>query len=172
MIKKLTTKTLVSRAEVKEHLRVEHTLEDSLIDGYIDAAMNYIEDYTSLAYGVQSFEEYVTADKNDKEVFLAMNPVNSITEVLEIDETTGESEDVTSSIVNITNGLGTRLRTNLRKSYKITYSAGELEAALPKQMKQALLLIVSEMYENREDRPNVKVNASQRLLNQVAIRRI
>lgn len=172
MIKKLTAKTLVSRSEVKEHLRVEHILEDSLIDGYIEAAMNYIEDYTSLAYGVQSFEEYVTADKNDKEVFLAMNPVNSITEVLEIDEVDGTQTDVTSDIVSITTGLGTRLKTKLRKSYKITYSAGVVESELPKQMKQALLLIVAEMYENREDRPNIKVNASQRLLNQVAVRRI
>jgi len=172
MIKKLTSKTLVSLSDVKEHLRVEHNIEDSLIESYIDAAMNYIEDYTSRAFGVQDFEEYVTADKNDKEVFLAMNPVNSITEVLEIDEITGLSEDVTSSIVSITNGLGTRLKTNLRKSYKISYNAGELDSALPKQMKQALFLIVSEMYENRDDRPNIKVNASQRLLNQVSIRRI
>jgi uncharacterized phiE125 gp8 family phage protein len=172
MIKKLTAKTLVNRSEVKEHLRVEHILDDSLIDSYIRTAMEYIEDYTSLSYGVQSFEEYVIADIAEKDVFLSMNPVNSITEVLEIDEVDGTQTDVTSDIVSITNALGTRIKTNPAKSYKVTYSAGEAEESLPYQMRQALLLIVADMYEHREDRPNVKVNASQRLLNQIAVRRI
>ena len=129
MITKLTSKTLVPLADVKEHLRVEHILDDSLINGYIRTAMNYIEDYTGLAYGVQNFQEYVIADIAERDVFLSMNPVNSITEVLEIDETTGESEDVTSDVVSITNALGTRVKTNHNKSYKVTYSAGVAEEA-------------------------------------------
>ena len=172
MITKLTTKTLVSLSDVKEHLRVEHILDDSLINSYILTAMDYIEDYTGLAYGIQNFEEYVIADIAERDVFLSMNPVNSITEIIEIDEVDGAQTDITNDIVSITNALGTRIKTDNKKSYKVTYSAGVTESSLPNQMRQALLLIVADMYEHREDRPNVKVNASQRLLNQIAVRRI
>jgi len=172
MITKLTTKTLVSLLDVKEHLRVEHILDDSLINSYILTAMDYIEDYTGLAYGIQNFEEYIVADIAERDVFLSMNPVLSITEIIEIDEVSGDQRDVTDDVVSITNALGTRVLTDLKKSYKVTYQAGRVESSLPSQMRQALLLIVADMYEHREDRPNIKVNASQRLLNQIAVRRI
>ena len=112
MLRKLSTKVLTDIDVVKSHLKVDYTDEDTLIGGYIDAAHNLVEDYTSIAIGVQSFEEYLTADMTEDFVYLSMNPLVAISEVIEIDEVDGAEVDVTSELVKITNALGTRIKTN------------------------------------------------------------
>ena len=86
MLRKLSTKTLTDLSLVKDHLKVDYTEEDTLIGGYIDAAHNLVEDYTSIAVGVQTFEEYLTADMTEDFVYLSMNPLVAISEVIEIEK--------------------------------------------------------------------------------------
>lgn len=171
MLRKLSPKTLTDISVVKEHLKVDYTDEDSLINGYIEAAHNFVEDYTSIAIGVQEFEEYLTADMTENFVYLSMNPIVSISEVVEIDEVTGE-EAILTDYVSISNALGTRITTDKKKSYKVTYSAGIDLADIPKQMHQAILLVTSDMFENRVEQVKVKRTSVEYLLNQVSIKRI
>jgi uncharacterized phiE125 gp8 family phage protein len=172
MLRKLSTKTLTDLSLVKEHLKVDYTEEDTLIGGYIDVAHNLVEDYTSIAIGVQTFEEYLTADMAEDFVYLSMNPLVAISEVIEISEVDGTEVNVTSDIVKITNSLGTRLKTDKKKSYKVTYSAGVDLADIPKQMHQAILLCTSDMFENRIEKVKQKRTSVEYLLNQVSIKRI
>lgn len=172
MLRKLSTKTLTDLSVVKEHLKVDYSDEDSLINGYIEASHNFVEDYTSIAIGVQNFEEHLTADMTEDFVYLSMNPLVAISEVIEIDEVDGAEEDVTSDFIKITNALGTRIKTNKKKSYKVTYSAGIDLADIPKQMHQAILLVTSDMFENRIEQVKVKRTSVEYLLNQVSIKRI
>ena len=171
MLRKLSVKTLSDLNEVKQHLRVEHDLENDLINRYIETAHNFVEDYTSLAIGPQDFEEFLTPDIAEKHVFLSMNPVNSITEVVEINESTGEQTAMTD-YVSITNGLGVRIKAGHNRSYKVTYNAGQSLADMPYQINQAILLSVGDMYENREERIKQKRTSVEYLLNQISIKRI
>ena len=172
MLRKLSSKDLTSLDVVKSHLKVDYTEEDSLINGYIETAHNFIEDYTNIAIGVQNFEEHLTADITEDFVYLSMNPLVSISSVIAIDEVDGSEEDVTADIVKITNALGTRLKTDKKKSYKVTYSAGVALVDIPKQMHQAILLSVSDMFENRVEKVKQKRTSVEYLLNQVSIKRI
>lgn len=171
MLQKLSPKTLTDISVIKEHLKVDYNDEDSLITGYLDAAHNFVEDYTSIAIGVQKFQEYLTADMTEDFVYLSMNPVKSIIEVVEIDEVTGE-EVVLSDYVSITNALGTRIKTDKKKSYRVTYTAGMEVCDIPKQMQQAILLVTADMFENRIEQVKVKRTSVEYLLNQVTIKRI
>lgn len=172
MLRKLSSKDLTSLNVVKNHLKVDYTEEDALITSYIETAHNFVEDYTNIAIGVQNFEEHLTADITEEYVFLSMNPLVSITSVVAIDEVDGTEQDVTSDIIKITNALGTRLKTEKKKSYKVTYSAGVALADIPKQMHQAILLSVSDMFENRIEKVKQKRTSVEYLLNQVSIKRI
>lgn len=172
MLRKLSSKDLTSLDVVKNHLKVDYTEEDALITGYIETAHNFVEDYTNIAIGVQNFEEHLTADITEEYVFLSMNPLVLITSVVAIDEVDGTEQDVTSDIIKITNALGTRLKTEKKKSYKVTYSAGVALADIPKQMHQAILLSVSDMFENRIEKVKQKRTSVEYLLNQVSIKRI
>jgi uncharacterized phiE125 gp8 family phage protein len=171
MLRKLSVKTLSDLAEIKQHLRVEHDLENDLINRYIETAHNFVEDYTSLAIGPQNFEEFLTPDIAENHVFLSMNPVNSITEVIEIDETTGV-QTTTTDYISITNSLGVRIKASPNKSYKVTYNAGISLDSLPYQINHAILLSVADMYENREEKVKQKRTSVEYLLNQISIKRI
>ena len=171
MLKKLSTKQLTALADVKAHLRVDHTEEDDLINSYIDLAHNFVEDYTSIGFGVQNFEEHLTPDLAEDSVYLSMNPLGAISEVVEINETTGE-EVVITDYVTIKNGLGARIKVDANRSYKVSYSAGLDLGDCPKQMHQAVLLMVGELYENRESRVKQRRSNVEYLLNQVAIKRV
>jgi uncharacterized phiE125 gp8 family phage protein len=171
MLRKLSVKTLSDLAEIKQHLRVEHDLENDLINRYIETAHNFVEDYTSLAIGTQSFEEFLTPDLAEKHVFLSMNPVNTISSVVEINEETGEQTTLTDYVA-IQNGLGYRIKANPNRSYKVTYTAGQTLAEMPQQINHAILLAVADMYENREEKVKQKRTSVEYLLNQIAIKRI
>lgn len=171
MLQKLSVKTLTDIDQVKEHLKVEHDLENDLINRYIDTAHNFVEDYTSIAIGEQRFVEHLTPDLTDDHVFLSMNPVNEIEEVVEINEVTGEQTTLTDYVI-INNGLGTRIKATPKRSYKVTYKAGYDVNAVPQQMNQAILLIVADMYEHREERVKQKRTSVEYLLNQISIKKI
>lgn len=171
MLRKLSVKALTDLNEVKQHLRVEHNLEDDLINRYIETAHNFVEDYTSLAIGVQKFEEFLTPDLAERDVYLSMNPVNSIDSVVEINEETGEETTITD-YVKIQNSMGMRIKTNPKRSYKVTYNAGYDFDCLPQQINQAILLSVADMYEHREERVKQKRTSVEYLLNQISIKRI
>jgi hypothetical protein len=57
--------SIITVAQLKEHLRVDHTDEDTLIEAYRDAAIAWIEDYHLGA--VHGHSEH-NADTTDSEV--------------------------------------------------------------------------------------------------------
>lgn len=53
--------TLISSASVKDHLRVEHTVDDTLIGSLRDAACEWVESYTSAKIGSRVGIAYANA---------------------------------------------------------------------------------------------------------------
>jgi uncharacterized phiE125 gp8 family phage protein len=177
MIKKFTpfvAANMFDFLEVKGHLRIEedYTLEDAQIDLYYKAAHSFVEDYTSMAIGAsKTFEEYLLADIAETDIYLSMNPVSSIDEVIEINQKTGEQTTLTD-YVTVHDSLGVKIRTKYGRSYKVTYTAGTAVEDLPIQMKQAIFLVTGEYFENREERVKQKRTSVEYLLNQVAIKKL
>lgn len=79
--------TIISIDLVKQHLRVEHAAEDDLIKLYRDAAMEFLEEHTTLVGGPTLFEESFDAwncfgDSSS----LSRAPVREIVSVQYLDE--------------------------------------------------------------------------------------
>jgi hypothetical protein len=169
-----TTSNMFPLADVKGHLRIEadYTLEDDQIELYYQAAHSFVEDFTNIAIGENKvFVEFLNAEQAEDEVYLSMSNVTSIDEVIEINYTTGEETTLTDYITSQTS-LGTFIRANPLRTYKVTYKAGTVATDLPIQIKQAIFLVTAEFFEHREERLKRKKTSVEYLLNQVAIRRL
>jgi hypothetical protein len=70
--------SIITVAQLKEHLRVDHTDEDTLIEAYRDASIAWVEDYCNTRLGDVDAVGYIDFFYN---VRLPIGPVNSITSV-------------------------------------------------------------------------------------------
>lgn len=71
----------VSRTDVKAHLRVEHTGDDSLIDLYIGAETAYAEDFTGRVLVSQTWDYYQDAFPLECEPQFIRLPLGKVTAV-------------------------------------------------------------------------------------------
>jgi len=136
----------VSLAEAKAHLRVDVPDDDALITAIISAARDSAEMYCNRPWAAASFVE--TFDSLvGTEIQLTATGVTAVSKVEYLDAagaaqsvTTGITLDALSGLVTLASAVsGTRV--------KVYYSAGS--ATVPASIKQALLLKIGDMYENR-----------------------
>jgi len=148
--------------EVKNHLVIENDFndDDELIDIMIDTAVNYVENYTRRALLTQT----ITAKYDGFEpCFELERPIlQSVISISYVD-TAGDTQvvdsaeytvDITSTPARILPSYGYSWPTtrNVVNAVTIVYVAGYTAANLvPKQIRQALLLLIGDMYENREN---------------------
>lgn len=92
------TQPAVTLQQVKNHLRVLHTHEDSLIEVYRAAAIDHVQDYTGLQLGLATYELSFDADliKHERDVYhrieLAKPPFREIVSVKYTDESGVEQD--------------------------------------------------------------------------------
>jgi len=152
----------VTTTEAKNHLRVDVTDDDTLIGSLITAAREYCEIYTG-----QSFiERTYRADLYDfaDDIWLPNGPVTAISSVKYYDTsspqalTTWAASNYTlqRDMVRRNDGVSFPSVGTQYDNVQITYTAGWLDQSspqaenIPQAVKQALLLMVSDLYENRE----------------------
>lgn len=148
-------------AEVKSQLRIDSTTEDTYLGTLITAAREYCEVFQNRAYITQTWE--LTLDTWPRFPFrLPMPPLVSVTRIdyhdtLDVEITWAASNyfvDTDSEPGRV--GLGYNIvlpTTTLRalNAIKIQYVAGYGAADdVPQRTKQAILLLIGHMYENRE----------------------
>lgn len=134
------TSYIVTAAEVKAWLRIDHNAEDSLItDIIIPAAQQQIETATGLILSNEQviIAEYGT-DSNNGFVFLPCNPVQEITEVVVNDAAYTDYELTAGGGLVVTAGY----------PVKVTYKAGF--STPESDLKQAVLMQAAWIYNNRE----------------------
>ena len=152
-----------STAEAKEHLRVDESADDDLIDLLITAVRERFENDTSRALSTQTWEMYLDEfpDSYSAGIVLAKAPVQSITSIKYIDddgdEQTWDSSkyrvDLKSTPPRITPAYdeswpSARCVTN---AITIKFVAGYGDAAdIPENINQALKTLMGHWYENRE----------------------
>lgn len=153
----------VSLAEAKEHLRVDISDDDDLIEGYITAAREYMEGATRRAFITQTWRLSLDAWPQSDEIQIPKPPLQSICSIVYYDaDGISTTWDAANYIVDTDSEPGRVALAygqfwpgvTLRpiNAIQITYTAGYGDAAsdVPQWVKQAIKLLIGHWYENRE----------------------
>lgn len=167
----------VSLATAKAQLRLEEDfyLDDAIIQMYIDASIQKASDYTGL--DIQPKDWILKGNAFESKVF-TKNPVSTISKIEYYDtnntkQTLTNTEEVNYSLVPV-DSLRSKIlfhESTALPSLKdrfdavnIFFTTGYTEETIPKPIIQAILLYMSFLYENREDRPLSLPTAFESLL--------
>lgn len=160
-----TVAGVITTADAKDHLRVDHSDEDSLIDRLIIASIIAIETKARSAIVPQTLELRVPRFPYSVGcLFLPRSPVRSITSVKYLDEDLAE-QTVDPSVYAFNDGampsrlfladtsvaLWPTVKDARPDSVRIRYDAGPATVgAVSDEMISAVLLMVGHLYENRQ----------------------
>jgi len=152
----------VTLAEAKAHLRVDISNDDALITAQIVAARNMAEAITHRAFVTQTWDLYLDSWPS-RALQLPFPPLQSVTSVKYYSDSAAEQTltgsnyqvDIASEpgrliLISGSSWPGDSLRD--ANGVIVRFVAGYgLAAAVPQIFKQAILLIVGQFYENREN---------------------
>jgi uncharacterized phiE125 gp8 family phage protein len=149
----------VTTAEAKAHLRIEHSLDDDYIDVLIKAGRQYLERIAWGGFVTQTWELVLDLFPSGEEILLPKGKLASVTSVTYLDLDGVEQTWASSNYEADTTSRPGKLRLAYQKTWPITrsrwnaivirYIVGQAVADVPAPIKQALLLLVSQMYEHR-----------------------
>lgn len=166
---------VVSLADAKSHLKVDYPDDDALIGMYIKAARQLCEKHMNRALVPKTIEEMircfpaVSGQHQFREIKLSWGPLIQVDSIKYWDaetpsvQQTIESTDLTDNFIMDTGPMFPIVQpistytypdTDARK-YPVTvrYQAGYADTAdIPQPIKQAMLLMIGEMYEDRENK--------------------
>lgn len=149
----------VTLAEAKAHLRIEHALDDAYVTTLISAARQHVEDLCWRGLVTQTWELVLDSFPEGGEVELPRGVLASISSVKYLDangiEQTLAATEYEADAVSVPGRLvlgydkswpSTR---DVWNAVRIRYVVGTTDATVPTPLKQAILLLVSQMYEHR-----------------------
>jgi len=150
----------VSLAEMKDHLRVSITDEDTMIESMITAAREYL--VSTLNRSMVNTSWLLTLDNFPGTIYLPRSKASSITSIKYDDSNATEQTLAASNYRLDTSSYQSRITETVGGSWPVTYEqtgavrviyvAGDGAAAadVPGPLKHALKLLCSDMYELRE----------------------
>lgn len=169
-----TDNTILSTADAKAQLRIESsfTAEDALIDSYVAAATAAAENFIN--GHIQAKSMVIKLDEMPSKLKFSTHPIRSITSVMYRDTDNAEQTLVSGTDYHLeapSDKENTLVFDEVYNTYDrpdavtITVAIGYTNAAaVPAPIIQAIKLMVSDMYDRREDRANVNYKASSALL--------
>lgn len=145
----------VTLAEAKKHLNLEITDDDAYVTALIVAARQYAEEYCWRALLTQTWER--VSDRFEDPMRLGKGNVQSITSVTYLDDAGLRITlpaatyvlDTISSSLRLAHGNSWPGVRSQWDAVIVRFVAGWTEADVPQTVKQAILLLVSQMYEHR-----------------------
>lgn len=148
---------IITVADIKEHLRVTHSLEDDLISGIRSAAINYVQNYANVILGSVTAYGYM-------QTFVAQYfPIGPVTDVDAVEYETDNAGTLTTMSssswhVDIKSRPARISFSDIPSPYehalmpiRITFTVGHDADAIPGTIRQAILLMCASLYENRQD---------------------
>ena len=150
----------VSLAEVKKHLRIEHSEEDTLIPAYISAAVSHLDGWSGVLGRCLVTQDWEERFERFGGVFrLVLGPVAEIVSIIvhSIDgatrtlapETYVLRVDALGAFVAPAGGTGW-VTSSGDDSIVIRYRCGTEAAKVPAAIRGAILLMVGDLYRYRE----------------------
>jgi uncharacterized phiE125 gp8 family phage protein len=166
--------TPVSLVDAKKHLKVSGNSEDDLIQLYLEAATNMAEGYLGMKLINTVIEE---AYDEFTDISLVRFPTQAITSIKYDAEDTTE-KTVSTDIYTLNTYVEPQMIVkNEAESWpidladkpnriRVRYTAGygSTPASVPANIRAAILVILGDLYENREDKISALPKASTRLL--------
>lgn len=151
-----TLDSIITVAQLKENLRVDHTDEDTLIEALRDAAISWIEDYCNTRLGDVTAVGYLDSFHGQR---FPVGPVNSISSVTYLDTANATATLAASKYWYDIKTKASRITfTNVPSTYddafnrvQINMNLGYTEATIPQPIIQAIRLMVGHLYENRQE---------------------
>lgn len=155
------TELILTLGEAKDHLRVTMDNEDSLIEGLILTAQNFIELFIRRSLVPQTWE-YTLNEFPAGKVQLPNSPLISITNIKYIDPDGVEQTWANTEYDEFNNTIPGYFKLAYNKTYpsirsvqdavKITYQAGYASREkIPAVIRQAAFLTIGHYYERREE---------------------
>ena len=151
--------TIITVADLKAHMRVTHTAEDTLISALRSAAISWVEEHCNIKLGSYTALGYLPGFYNS---YIPIGPVTAVTEVKY--QTTADTDyttDLTTLVAGnwFTDTISQPARIAFRDypnvyEYALTpvvvsFTAGY--GTVPAPVLQAIRLLVAHMYENRQE---------------------
>lgn len=152
----------VTSSEAKSHLRVDTTADDTLIGTLITAARQHVENHLRRALITQTWELVMDAFPAGDVIRLPRPPLVSVTSIKYTDVAGNESTLSSAAYVVDTDSTKGRVVLKSGESWpsdtlaaangvRVRYVAGYgSAAAVPNPIRQAILLLIGTLYENRE----------------------
>ena len=172
-----TTK-VVSYTDIKSQLRIDSNDEQNLLEAYIDAATDMAENYCNRHFITHQYKLYFNEQVNKASLIFpnctleeagSNKPINWVDENGAAQSSDKAYIDAFSnpSLVYLSSDFpGTTLKDNSANTFYFWFNTGygSASADVPEAIKQAIKLIVADMYYFREDRKRAFPMASQILL--------
>lgn len=156
----------VTSTEAKLHLKVDHTTDDTLITILIQAAREAVEQHTNRSLITQTRTIKMDTFPISDTISLPNGPLSSVTSVKYYD--TSEVQQTLSSTLYWTDSTSNIPRIVVKTSWPAIYDMpnaveivyitgyGASGSSVPQPLKQAILLIIGHLYENREQVGDIK----------------
>ena len=167
-------------SEVKNYLKVDTSADDTLITTLLQSAREVAERYLNQALITQTITEKLDRLSNPT-IYLSVSPVMSVSSFQYADsQNTTQTYNASNYIVD-TFDKPARLSLAYGKTWPtlygnindvtITYTAGygSTAASVPMQIRQAILIMIADSYDNREDYVKKLPTASEYLLDQYRV---
>lgn len=180
---KVTTapaKEVWTLSEVKNYLKVDTSADDTLITTLLQSAREVAERYLNQALITQTITEKLDR-LNSPVIYLSVSPVISVSSFQYADsQNTTQTYNAANYIVD-TFEKPARLSVAYGKTWPtlygnindvtITYTAGynTEPSGVPMQIRQAILMMIADSYDNREDYVKKLPTASEYLLDQYRV---
>lgn len=169
----------ITLTEAKNFLRVDHSDDDDLITALISAARSMCEEYTRRILVTTTIDEYFDKfpsnrwDNLSNLIYLSRGPVVSISSVKYVDaigsEVTIPTEsyvtDLISEPARIQSVAGWFAAAGVVNQIIVRYVVGTDVSAIPKPLIQGMMLVISDLYDQRNDRVRSLPTASEYLWN-------
>jgi len=167
-------------AEVKSYLKIDDSNEDSMINTLIKGARMVAESYLNQGLITQTVTEKLDR-LGDPTIYLSVSPVLAVSSFQYANSINTTATFAATDYVVDTFSKPARLNLGYGKTWPtlygnindvtITYTVGygTESSAVPFQIRQAILLMVADTYENRQDYVRKLPTASQYLLDQYRV---
>jgi len=167
-------------AEVKSYLKIDDSNEDSMLNTLIKGARMVAESYLNQGLITQTVTEKLDR-LGDPTIYLSVSPVLAVSSFQYANSENTTATFAATDYVVDTFSKPARLNLGYGKTWPtlygnindvtITYTVGygTESSAVPFQIRQAILLMVADTYENRQDYVKRLPTASQYLLDQYRV---
>lgn len=161
---------IIPLSEVKDHLRVTWSTEDTFINQQLAAAFGICEDYCNLSFvykqytmNMEQFPDSETEDSTSFELPRGNGRLSVISiKYYDTDDTqqtwalanyVANAAFQTWSRVSLADGISWPAISGRKQPIEVIYKSGYNDSGqqLPKTIRQAILLMVGNLYENRQD---------------------